>query len=345
MSRFELSYKVIELDLAQPFTISRGTKKTVENVFVKIQARELTGYGEAAPNKRYDEDASKVIAYLDSIPPGFFDGITSPKELNVKLSSHTNDYQTIKSAQVAVEMAWLDWWGKRQGKSLSELFNAPSQIGPQTSYTIGLDKIHVMQKKILDAPSYPIYKVKLGTDRDREIIKGIREVTDKPIYVDANEGWSSLDEAKSNIDFLADYNIELVEQPMPADQFEEMRKLKTNSPLSLCADESFRGSESLEEIAGAFDVINIKLMKTGSIVDSLAIIERAKELGLRIMIGCMIESSLANTAGALLSLWADYADLDGHLLIKNNPATGLLLDDEKHIYIPDRSGLGVNVRF
>ena len=345
MSHFKLSYKTIELELAQPFTISRGTKKTVKNVFVQLESNGIAGYGEAAPNKRYDEDADSVVAYLDAIPEHFFDGITAPDQLSVKLDNYSKKNKEVKSAEVAVEMAWLDWWGKSQNKSLAELLGAPSLHGPQTSYTIGLDEIDVMQQKVLAAPEFPIYKVKLGTSRDREIIKGIREVTDKPIYVDANEGWESMDEAKSNISFLANQSIDLVEQPMPAHRLEDMKQLKKYSPLPLCADESFQGNESLKEIAKAFDIINIKLMKTGSIIKSLNIIKKAKELELKVMIGCMIESSLANSAGGLLSLWADYADLDGHLLIKNDPASALILNDDKHITISDEPGLGVKVRF
>ena len=341
MSRFRMKHKIVELELAQPFTISRGTKRTVKNVFVELSSNGLSGYGEAAPNKRYNEDAQAVIDYLKKIPKNFFDDINAPEKITAKLNDYSKKNQQIKSAQVAVEMAWLDWWGKSKDKSLADLFDAPSKKGPQTSYTIGLDEIAVMQQKVLNASAFPIYKVKLGTDRDREIINGIREVTDKPIFVDANEGWESLVEAKSNISFLADHDVALIEQPMPADQLEEMKQLKEYSPLPLCADESFQGNESLKEIAKAFDVINIKLMKTGSIIKSLNIIKKAKELELKVMIGCMIESSLANTAGGLLSLWADYADLDGHLLIKDDPASGLKLNYNKYITISNEPGLGV----
>lgn len=345
MSRFKLSYNTVELELSQPFTISRGTKNTVKNVFVQLQANGISGYGEAAPNKRYNENSDKVNQYLNEIPHSFFEEFQSPKEVATALNDYTISHHSIRSAQVAVEMAWLDWWGKKQNHSLAHLLGAPSPKGPQTSYTIGLDELDIMQQKVLDAPDFPIYKVKLGTGRDREIIKAIRQVTDKPIYVDANEGWQSVEGAKKIIRFLADYGIELVEQPLASQQLDEIKKLKEYSPLPLCADESFTGNESIQEIALAFDIINIKLMKTGSIIESINIIKGAKELGLKIMIGCMVESSVANTAGALLSLWADYADLDGHLLIKNDQASGLWLDDEKHLHISQKAGLGISVGF
>lgn len=342
MSHFKLHFKTVDLKLDQPFTISRGTKKIVSNVFVELTDGTYTGYGEAAPNTRYDEDAEKVNRFLGSLPDNFFDDIKTGEELAAKLNEHSQVFgQSVKSAHAAVEMAWLDWWGKSRQQSLWKLWNAPSSTGPVTSYTIGLDEIDVMQAKVEAAAEYPIYKVKLGTERDREIIKALRKVTDKPIRVDANEGWTTLNQAKEMIRFLAKQNIELIEQPMPSSQFKDLKKLKAFSPLPLCADESFTGSESLEEISEAFDIINIKLMKIGSLIKAKEVIDKASANDLQVMIGCMIESSVANTAGALLSLWSEYTDLDGHLLIRDDPADGLLLTKEKKVTIPDRPGLGV----
>lgn len=340
MSHFKLNYTIQDLQLSQPFTIARGTKEKVTNVFVRLGTDGIEGFGEAAPNTRYDEDAGTVANFLNSLPDTFFDDITSEDKLVGKLNEIS---PAVNAAKVAVEMAWLDWRGKRQETPLWRQWQAPASTGPVTSYTIGLDTIEVMQQKVKEAAGYPVYKVKLGTNRDKEIIIGIREVTDKPIRVDANEGWKTLDEAKDNVRFLADQNIELVEQPMPAARFEDMVKLRDFSPLPLGADESFMGYESLKKIARAFDAINIKLMKTGSMIKARRIIRQAKDLGLEVMIGCMIESSLANTAGAVLSLRADYADLDGHLLIKDDPVSGLTLDEGKRITVPDKPGLGVEV--
>ena len=346
MSRFKLEFEPVSLLLKQPFTISRGTKSEVKNVFLKLSADGLTGYGEAAPNTRYDEDSEKVIQFLETVPGNFFNGIDSPEKLASgldELSSRLSK-KSMQSAKSAIEMAWLDWYAKKEEQPLWKLWEAPSPKGPQTSYTIGLDEIDVMQQKVKDASDYPILKVKLGTDRDKEIIEGIRAVTDKPIRVDANEGWTTVDEAKRMIRFLADHDIELVEQPMPASMLEQMKVLKKDSPLPLAADESFMGDENLEEISEAFDIINIKLMKIGSMVKARRVIKSAKELGLKVMIGCMIESSIANTAGAVLSLWADYADLDGHVLIKNDPAEGIRLDETKHILLNEKPGLGVGIK-
>ncbi len=339
MPRFKLEYEKLELVPSHPFTIARGTKETVPNVLLKLTADGITGLGEAGPNSRYNEDADSVITFLKRLPVSFFDEINSAEKLRKKLQQIDHPVQ---SAKTAVEMAWLDWWGKSQGQPLWKLWDAPSQKTPPTSFTIGLDEIDVMQQKVKGAKDYPILKVKLGTNRDEEIINGIREVSDQIIRVDANEGWEDLDMAKQQIRFLADQNVEFIEQPMLASCKEELVKLKKWSPLPIVADESFVGREYMDEIAEQFDGINIKLQKVGSLVEALELIKKARERDLEVMIGCMIESSLGISAGALLGTWADYVDLDGHLLISNDPFSGLILTDEKEIVLPDSSGLGVS---
>lgn len=338
MSRFKIEFEKLELVPSHPFTIARGTKETVPNVLVKLTGDSIVGLGEAGPNSRYNEDADSVIAFLKKLPASFFDDINSAEALWKKLQQIN---QPVQSAKTAVEMAWLDWWGKSHGQPLWKLWNAPSQTTPPTSFTIGLDDIDVIQQKVKGAKDYPILKVKLGTDRDEEIIKGIREVSDQVIRVDANEGWEDLATAKKAIRFLADQNVEFIEQPMPASCKEELVDLKEWSPLPIVADESFVGREYMDEIAEQFDGINIKLQKVGSLVEASKLIEKARERNLEVMIGCMIESSLGISAGALLGTWADYVDLDGHLLISNDPFSGLTLTDDKRIKLSDAAGLGV----
>jgi len=339
MSLFDISWEVVPLKLKEVFTISRGSKSEVNNVFLKIQKDGFTGYGEAGPNTRYDETSDKVVGFFESIPADFFDDITDVTDIQPKLEKW--DQSPIYSARAAIEMAWLDWWGKSRGQSLWKLWGYRSPVGPVTSYTIGIDSIEKMQKKITAASRYPVYKIKLGTDKDREIIEGIREVTDKPLRVDANEGWKNLEQAKREIQFLASHNVELVEQPMPATELKLMRTLKEWSPLPLVADESYTGTENLGNIANAFDVINIKLMKIGSLQKARRVITEAKGFGLDVMIGCMIESSLANAAGALLGLNARYIDLDGHLLISNDICSGLTVDEEARVILSEDPGFGI----
>ncbi|MDR9419513.1 dipeptide epimerase [Gracilimonas sp.] len=340
MSHFDVSWKIVPLSLKHAFTISRSSRTEARNVFLSISKNGITGYGEAAPNSRYEETPEKVIEYFRALPTHLFDEISSPENLPQKLDN--SELPSIQSAKVAIEMAWLDWWGKSQNAPLWKLWKAKSPVGPVTSFTIGIDKPEIMQKKIEEAAHYPVYKIKLGTDRDREIIKAIREVTTKPLRVDANEGWKSLKQAKREIEFLSDQNVEFIEQPMPASCLEDMKQLKMWSPLPLAADESFVGSENLLEISEAFDIINIKLMKIGSLIKARNVISNAKDIGLKVMIGCMIESSLANAAGALIALEADYADLDGHLLIDNDPFEGLSVYPKGNVALCDNLGLGVS---
>jgi L-alanine-DL-glutamate epimerase-like enolase superfamily enzyme len=189
MPHFDIRTERLPLTLAEPFTIARGTKETVENVVVHLSADGVTGHGEAAPNARYNENADKVIAFIKSLSKDFFDDISTAETLTDELYVRCPQVQ---SAMAAIEMAWLDWWGKKQDTPLWQLWETSSNRTPPTSYTIGLDTLEVMQDKVRAALKYPILKVKLGTNRDQDIIRAIREVTDKPIRVDANEGWTSL---------------------------------------------------------------------------------------------------------------------------------------------------------
>jgi L-alanine-DL-glutamate epimerase-like enolase superfamily enzyme len=346
MSHFSTNWTVKELKLRQIFTIARGSKASVKNVFLTLKKDGIKGVGEAGPNTRYEETAETVICFFEHFPFKGLDKISSLEEVERfidKASSEVAKKKKIsipQSAKTAIEMAWLDWWAKSNNQTLWKLWGAQSNIGPVSSYTIGLDEIPVMQKKILEAEKYPLYKIKLGTEKDREIIRGIREVTDKPLRVDANEGWETVDQALKEIEFLRSQNVELVEQPMHASMKRELKELKKYSGLPLCADESFTGREDLNEIVACFDIINIKLMKIGSLVKAKRTIEHAHDLGLKVMIGCMIESSVAITAGGILSLFSEYADLDGNLLISNDPYTGLNLNDKGEVVLPYAKGLG-----
>lgn len=338
MTRFALQTHRLKMTLSHAFTIARGTKTDVENVIVHLQAEGVTGWGEAAPNLRYDEDAPKVENFLRQLAPEESFSCKSYEDLEHLIYSTTG---YVAAGAVALEMAWWDWVGKANNKPLWQMWDLPNRSGPVSSFTIGLDDPDLIREKVREADKYPILKVKLGGSRDREIIRAIRSVTDKPVRVDANEGWRSLDEAVKMVTWLADRNIELVEQPMPSSMHSDMIDLKKSSPIPLIADESFLSDESLPELKQGFHGINIKLMKMGGLRNARKKLNEAKSLGLQTMIGCMIESSLANTAGAIAGLEADYADLDGHLLIDDDPYEGLMMDEDHRILLPDRPGLGV----
>lgn len=338
MPQFYIRTKITALSLKHAFTISRGTKSVVRNVIITLTADGVSGFGEAAPNKRYNEDAELVQSYINKIAPNKMMKIDSLEDLHLQIKRAA---KPAASAEAALEMAWWDWFGKIRDQPLWKLWGAEKPETPVTSFTIGIDEPDVMQQKVLEAEKYPLLKVKLGSRNDREIITALRAVSDKPIRVDANEGWKSLNMAKKMISFLADHNIEFVEQPMPAGSHSEMRILKDYSPIPLIADESFLGGENIDNLKNEFHAINIKLMKIGSLKRAQHVISRAHKSGLDVMIGCMIESSLAVSAGSLLCLNADIADLDGFLLIQDDPFKGIKLTDQCRVQLSYKPGLGI----
>jgi len=350
MAHFTRSWEVKELQLKNVFTIARGSKSSAKNVFLELSKDGITGFGEAGPNTRYNESSETVIRFFKHFPFEGLHQIGSPAEIEEFIDKESEKIRKIgeanvpQSAKSAIEMAWLDWWAKSQNQPLWKLWGAESSKGPVTSFTIGIDEIPIIQKKIREADQYPLYKIKLGTDHDREIIEGIREVTDKPLRVDANEGWKTVDQALKEIEFLKSQNVELIEQPMHASMQSELQEVKKHSVLPLCADESFTGTEDLAEIAESFHIVNIKLMKIGSLIKAKRTIEKAHELGLKVMIGCMIESSLAITAGGVLALSCEYADLDGNLLILNDPFSGLKVLEDGRVDLENNEGIGIKLK-
>jgi L-alanine-DL-glutamate epimerase-like enolase superfamily enzyme len=239
-------------------------------------------------------------------------------------------------------MALHDLAGRRLGVPLYELLGLDGSRTPQTSFTIGLDTPEVVARKVKEAAAYPVLKVKMGSADDREVLAAVRDSTDRPIRVDANEGWTPA-EALERLDWLARLRVEFVEQPLPAGQLEETRALRRRSPLPFFADESVHRAEDIPRLAGAFDGINIKLMKCGGLAEAMRMIAVARAHGMRVMLGCMIESSLAITAAAHLSPLVDTADLDGNLLLEDDPFTGASVVDGR-IVLPDGPGLGVRRR-
>jgi L-alanine-DL-glutamate epimerase-like enolase superfamily enzyme len=338
MTRFRVSAEPLDLVLKRTFTISRWSRDVAPNVLVRVEADGIEGIGEAAPNARYRESQDSALAWIRRLDLAH---VRNPFDMEAFQSYLDAAGPGEYAARVAVEMALYDWIGKRLGVPLHQIWNAPSARGPVTTYTIGLDSLENLKSRIDEAAGFPILKVKLGTADDEAIIRHLRTLTDKPIWVDANEGWTDVATAASRIRFLADQGVEMVEQPMPAAMTRELAELRRTSPLPVYADESFTGTEDPADLARCFHGINIKIMKTGSLRRSLQWVFKARKAGLGVMVGCMIESSLADTASALIALWADAADLDGHVLIRDDPFRGLVLDADKRVHLNDLPGLGV----
>ncbi len=331
-----INAKPIDLKLTTPFRISRGLQYTSPNVIVHVTANGLTGYGEASPSEYYGESPETVLACIALFAGNLGDDPFMLEEIHARLDKVIRLNPSVKAA---VDMALYDMIGKQLNIPLYRLLGLNPTRTPLTSFTIGLDNPAQMARKALLAKDYPILKIKVGTKHDLDILKAIREVSTATIRVDANAAWTPK-EAIKTINALAQYNIEFVEQPVAAHDLAGLKLVRDNVPLPIIADESCVTLEDIPRVSECVDGINIKLMKCGGINQALKMIAAARAHNLRIMLGCMIESSLAITAAAHLTPLVDYADLDGHLLIDDDPYVGATAEHGKLI-LPEGPGLGV----
>lgn len=321
--------------LTHTFTIANRSSDSRDVVLVALEHDGLTGYGAAAPNPRYGEDQASVLKAFEGLAlPGHLWAYSA--FLDEVLPALNDQF----AARAALDMAVMDWNGKALNVPLYRLWGLDPQDMPLTSMTIGIDTPEVVRQKTREASDYGVLKVKLGGEGDRLMIQAIREVSDQVIRVDANEGWHDRETAIREIEWLAGQGIEFVEQPMPADRFQDMVWLKARSPLPLMADESFTKSEDFPRLAEGFHGVNFKLMKGGGLQAARDTITLARIHGLRVMLGCMIEPSVSIAAAAHLGPLADYVDLDGNLLIGNDPFVGHPVVDGG-IQLRDLPGLGV----
>jgi L-alanine-DL-glutamate epimerase-like enolase superfamily enzyme len=342
MENLLIEIKTKKLQLKNTWTIARNSSNYKENVFVKISRDGIAGFGEAAPNVRYGENAeltTQKIRQAEKILENFnwFHFADLKKTLDEEIKDQS-------CAKAALDMAILDWVGKSLKTPLYELWGLNSTHTPITSFSIGIDKPEILKKKIEQAAIYPVLKIKVGKDDEKKIISTVRSMTNKPLRIDANEAWQTKEEALEKILWMQSQNIEFIEQPMPADMLEETAWLRERINIPIVADESVKTTGDIPKLAKAFDGINIKLMKSGGLVEAMKMIELAHSLGMKVMLGCMIESSLAITAAAHLSPNVEWADLDGNLLIGNDPFEGVKVVDGKLI-LNDSPGLGVSGDF
>ena len=339
-----------DLALRHTFRISRSATDVAENVLVAVEHGGLTGLGEAHPYDYRGEDHGRVHSAIElfcswvKANPGFAEPLGSvgswQEAVGRLLEALPEPVKAVRGAVGALDIAFHDLVGQMLGEPLWRLFGADPAKAPVTSFTIGIAPVPEMQAKVREAERYPLLKIKVGTGRDREILEGIRAVTDKPLRVDANAGWT-VEQAIANIRALEPFGIEFVEQPIPPGDVDGLRRIREAVSTPIIVDESVTTSEDIPALAGAVDGINIKLMKCGGLGEAYRMIGLARSLGLKVMLGCFIESSVAITAAAHLSPLADYADLDGHLLIANDPYDGVGLDDRGRLVLPTRPGLGL----
>jgi L-alanine-DL-glutamate epimerase-like enolase superfamily enzyme len=334
----KLTYEPVELRLKHTFTISRSSMDVARNVIVRLEHDGIEGIGEAPPSRFYGQDQESVVAALEKMK----DELGPDPFLIEDIVEHlSTEFPGDSAAVAAVDMALHDYLGKKLNAPLWKILGLNPENTPLTSYTIGIDTTEKMLEKVREAPQYPILKVKVGTERDDEILSAIRGETDRVIRVDANAAWDA-DEAIERIYALAAYDLEFVEQPVPPGDPESLRRIRESVDIPIIADESSVVPADVPALTGCVDGINIKLSKCGGIRRALKMIHAAKSAGLKVMLGCMIESSIAITAAAHLSPLVDYADLDGNLLIANDVAAGVKVKEGK-LLLPDGPGLGLEM--
>ncbi len=329
------------LELRHPFGIASNTRTSTPATLVEVEHDGVIGYGEAAMPPHLGESQASVTAFLTLATP-LLTAVRDPFQLEEILPALDALAPGNTAAKAAVDIALHDWVGKKLGAPWHRIWGLDAAKVPVTSFTIGIDTPEVVRQKTREASAFKIIKVKLGRDdaSDRAIIDAIRSVTDTTITVDANQGWRDRTAALAMIEWLAARNVAFIEQPMPKEQLDDTAWLRERSPLPLFADENLQRLSDVRRIAHAFHGINIKLMKCTGLREAHKMIILARALGLKVMLGCMTETSCAITAAAQLSPLVDWADLDGALLIKNDCFRGATLVDGK-LTLPATPGIGV----
>ena len=336
-SEVEFHYYPYELKLNHSFNLATMSRTTTPDVQVEIRLDSLTGYGEASMPPYLGESVESVMAFLDKVEPSRLSNPFAFEAVQAYLDSIAPGN---RAAKAAVDIALHDLAGKLAGRPWYELYGIdPTEI-PYTSYTISNDTPEVLALKMEEAEPYKVWKVKMGVPGDRELIETIRRHTDRPLCVDANQGWKTKEEALENILWLADRNVLFIEQPMDKADHESHKWLKEHSPLPIIADEAVQTSADIPAIAEAYDGINIKLMKSGGMHEVYKMAVTAKAMGLKVMIGCMTETSCAVSAATQLAGLADWLDLDGNLLISNDIFSGVKIIDGRPMPTSD-PGIGI----
>src|SRR5919202_6800070 len=338
-----LSHEILTVRTAHPFIIARGGSSEYRVVWVKVtDADGAEGWGEANPSKYYGETPETVVTALARLAPVL--ERADPWSLETIEEEMSRAIGRNGSAKSAVSAALHDLAGRRLGVPLYRLWGLDPARAPRSSFTIAIaPSIDELRRRVEEAAPYPVLKVKLGTDRDAEIIRAVRAAApDKVLRVDANAAWTPK-HALRMIELLLDYDVEFVEQPLPPHDLEGLRFVRERSPLPIIADESCLVAADVPRLAGAVDGINIKLSKCGGLREALRMIATARAHGLLVMAGCMVESSLGITAAAHFAPLLDFADLDGAALLADDPHEGATIDAGV-IRVPDRPGLGVRAR-
>ncbi len=337
-ARMKLTYKPFTATLRHVFTIAMSSRTTTPGMLTEVAYDGFVGYGEASMPPYLGETQESCAAFLAKVDLGTY---PNPFELETILADIDRIAPSNPAAKAAVDIALHDLVGKLTNEPWYNIWGFNPAKAPYTSFTIGIDTPDVVRKKVQEAAEFKVLKVKLGRDNDHEMIETIRSVTDKPLTADANQGWTDRQKALDEIAWLKERNVLFVEQPFPKEApLADFAWLTERSPLPIMADESCQRLADVKKLYGAVHGINIKLMKSTGMREAHEMLVLARSLGMKVMLGCMTETSCAISAASHLSPMVDWADLDGALLISNDPFEGTTVVDGK-VTISTRPGIGV----
>jgi L-alanine-DL-glutamate epimerase-like enolase superfamily enzyme len=332
-----LSWLPYTLYFRRPFKIAHGLRTSTPVTIVKLEHEGFTGYGEASMPPYLGESHQSVSSFLEKAA-ALLKQFNDPSELEKILWEVDRISPGNSAAKASIDIALHDLAGKLSGKPCRELFGAEKRP-VFTSYTLGIDEPEILEEKIREGSEFKVFKVKLNGENDKQIIEAIRSFTDKPIAVDVNQGWKDKEKALDMIHWLKEQQVLFVEQPLQKEKWEDAAWLYERSPLPLFADESIQRFAELDKMKDCFHGINIKLMKCTGLHEAHRMIRKSKQLQLKILIGCMSETSCAISAAAQLSPLCDHADLDGNLLIRNDLFSGVTVAGGK-LMLNDKPGIG-----
>ena len=335
----QLRLHAFDLPLAHTFTISRESITSQPTLIVELSQDGVSGYGEATSNKYYGFTIERMARDLAAVKPQLES--TAHSEPTALWSQLEPALRDDPFALCALDQAAHDLWGKLHGQPVWKLWGLSTETIPASDYTIGIDMIETMVAKMHEFPGWPIYKIKLGTDRDLEIVRELRKHTTATFRVDANCGWTA-DQTIAFAPELKKLGVEFIEQPLKADRWDDLRRVGQESALPIVADESCIVESDVERCAGVFQGINIKLVKCGGLTPARRMIAQARQLGLQVMVGCMTESTVGISAIAQLLPLLDYVDMDGAVLLAEDVATGVRLDRGRCMF-PDAPGHGLKL--
>lgn len=334
--KLKLSFKPNELKLRHAFNLARNSRTTTPDVLVQLEYDGIVGYGEASMPPYLGESIESVTKFLGNLDLGQFN---DPFRIEEILSYVDGTAPDNRAAKASVDIALHDLLGKIMGQPWYKIWGLSPEKTPNTSFTIGIDKADVVRQKVDEAAPYKVIKVKMGLDNDKELVEIIRSKTDKPLCVDANQGWTDKEKALDMCHWLKERGCMFVEQPFDKKMIDEAAWLRERSPLPIIADEFCQRIPDVMRAYQVYDGINIKLMKSTGLHEAYKMAVLAKSLGMKLMIGCMTETSCAISAAAQLAPMADWVDLDGNLLIANDSFDGVKVVDGK-ITLTDKPGIG-----